>query len=221
MKIKLILFDIDNTLVYGEAASQYYQQYPPLLEKTLASCLGISAGEAKRIADKHRKIFNGRGEKAFEVYGIGLPEWYEAICSLDPRAFIGEMPQVQSLLHSLKELGYELGAITDGPIEQAVRILSCAGINEGVFSLFIGWTRGGMMPKGGEKQIFKKIIAEKKLKPEEILMVGDSVNTDILPARQCGMNVLHVGGNGTSKFFSIPSVEELLKYLEKYEQKEK
>jgi FMN phosphatase YigB (HAD superfamily) len=221
MKIKLILFDIDNTLIYGESASRYYRQYPPLLEKTLASCLGISVPEAKRIADKHRKIFNGRGEKSFETYGVGLSEWYESICSLDPRAFIGEMPQVQFLLRFLKESGYELGAITDGPIEQAARILSCAGIDESIFSLFIGWTRGGIMPKGGEEQIFKKIIAKKKLKPEEILMVGDSINTDILPARQCGMNVLHVGGNGTSEFPYIPSVEELLKYLETHEQNEK
>ncbi len=221
MKIKLILFDIDNTLVYGGSSPQYYQQYPPLLEKTLASCLGISTEEAKCIANRHRKAFSGRGEKAFETYGVGFLEWHEAICGLDPRPFIGKMPQVQFLLRSLKGLGYERGAITDGPIDQADRILSCAGIDKSIFSLFIGWVKGETMPKGGGDEIFKKIISEKKLMPKEILMVGDSVSSDILPARNCGMNVLHVKGDGKSEFPSVKSVEELLKYLEAYEQKEK
>ncbi|MCL4391757.1 HAD family hydrolase [Patescibacteria group bacterium] len=217
MKIKLILFDIDNTLIYGESASRYYRQYSPLLEKTLASCLGISVPEAKRIADEHRRMFHGRGEKSFETYGVGLSEWYESICSLDPRPFIGEMPRVRSLLRSLREAGYELGAITDGPISQADRILSCAGIDKNTFSLFTGWIKGRAMPKGGEEQIFRKIITKKKLKPEEILMIGDSVNTDILPAQKCGMNILHVKGNGASEFPSISSIEELLQYLKTYE----
>ncbi len=221
MKIKLILFDVDNTLVYGKSASRYYRQYSSLLEKTLASCLNIPIGEAKRIADEHRRIFDGRGEKAFETYNVGLLEWYEAIGKLDPRTFISELPQVRSLLRSLKEMGYELGAITDGPGDQADRILSCAGIDKSVFSLFIGWIKGEAMPKGGGQKIFKKIISEKGLSPGEILMVGDSVNSDILPARSCGINVLHVKSDGKSEFPGIKSVEGLLKYLEAHEQEEK
>ena len=41
-KLKLLLFDIDNTIVYGEQASKYYRQYTSLLEKTLSVCIGIS-----------------------------------------------------------------------------------------------------------------------------------------------------------------------------------
>lgn len=205
-KIKTIFFDLDNTLVYGEEASRYYRQYSPLLERTLGLCLGISLAEAKQIADDHRLRFNGRGERSFETYGLGSSEFYEAICTLDPQAYIRPMPQAQELLCRLKAKGYKLGVITDGPAAQANKILKAAGISKDLFSIFIGWEKGSALPKGGSSEIYRKVMTAENLDPEEVLMVGDSVETDIIPAAACGLRVFQV-----SEEITVESIENYLK----------
>lgn len=203
--IKTIFFDLDNTLVYGEDASRYYEQYPLLLEKTLGLCLEIPLEKSKQIADDHRARFSGQGERAFETYGIGLSEWYEAMCTLDPSTNIRPLPQIQDFLRRLKANGYKLGVITDGPAVQADKILMAAGIDKDLFSTFIAWEKDSAFPKGGKNDIYQKIISDEKLDPSEILMVGDSIETDITPAAACGIRVFQV-----SKEMSVETVENYL-----------
>lgn len=204
--IKTILFDLDNTLVYGEDACRYYEQYPPLLEKTLAQCLETSLEDAKQIADEHRSRFNGRGEKSFETHDVGLSAWYEAICTLDPGVYIAPMPGVQELLLRLRARGYKLGIITDGPAAQADKILAIAGIDKDLFSVFIAWEKESTFPKGGRSDIYREIVVSEKLDPEEILMVGDSIETDITPAASCGLRVFRV-----DKTTTVENIEDYLK----------
>ena len=217
-KIKLILFDIDNTLVYGERASKYYKQYPRLLEKTLSVCLGVPLESAQEIANEHRRLFGGRGEQALTTYALDASAWHDAMCSLDPNASIKPLPDVQELLCALRERGYLLGAITDGPDTQAERILNAAGIDKNIFSLLIGWKKYEEMPKGGRSDIYKKVIADYKLDPGEILMVGDSLGADIIPAHACGINVLHISEDAHGEFPTIKSIGVLLNYLNKNDQ---
>ena len=216
-KIKLIIFDIDSTLVYGEQTLNYYRQYPPLLELTLSRSLNISLEKAKEIADDHRQKFNGRGEKSFETCNADFSMWHDTICTLDPSLYIPKLPQVQKMLEDLKKSGYILGSITDGPTIQAKKILQTAGINQSLFSFFIGWERDGKMPKGGLTDVYKYIITQYKFDPSEILMVGDSIDADIIPAHACGINVLYINSNTDSLYPTISSVELLLNYLSEYE----
>ena len=213
-KIKLILFDIDNTLVYGEAAKKYYQQYPIFLEKMLSKCLYISLNEAKKIADEHRRLFNGRGEKAFETYNIDFCIWNKTICTIDPNIYIQPLLNIQKLLVDLRN-DYLLGAVTDGPTQQAYKILKAAEIDKDLFSLFIGWEFRKKMPKGGLPDVFKQIISQSGLSPSELLMVGDSVDADIIPAHTCGINVLHINDVVKTKFPTIKQIEMLPDYLKK------
>ncbi len=208
-QIKLILFDIDNTLVYGPRVYQYYAQYPSLLEKTLADYLGVTLHEAKRIADDHRQKFNGRGERAFETYASDGTHWYDAICTLDPVPHIQPMRASQDILRALKDQGYMLGAITDGPTKQSYKILRAACIETNMFEFFIGWERGSILPKGGRSDIFEQIKEKYAQDPSEILMVGDSLETDILPAYRAGMNVAYIAHDYHKDFPTIQSIEDL------------
>lgn len=217
-KLKLLLFDIDNTLVFGEQATKYYKQYSVLLEKTLSICLRIPLKEAREKADEHRRLFNGRGEKAFETYSADYSVWHSMICTtLDPSIHIRPLPKVQQLLLKLKNSNYILGAITDGPTLQARKILKAAEIDKGLFSIFIGWEAKGKMPKGGLRDVYEKVISDFKLNPSEILMVGDSIDSDIIPAYACGLNVLYISDKVNKKFPTVKSIEMLPDYLKKYE----
>ncbi len=212
-KIKLIIFDIDNTLVYGNMALRYYQQYPLLLEKTLSQNLEIPLSEAKSIANSHRSQFNGRGEKSFETHGIDMNEWYDAICTLNPDLYIPEMMESHKVLSLLQSKDYMLGAITDGPTKQSLKILQSAKIDPKAFTFLIGWERGESMPKGGNSDVFSKVAAEYQLNPEEILMVGDSLETDIHPASRCGMNTVYISETTHEQFTTVTSIESLREYL--------
>ncbi len=217
-KIKMILFDIDNTLIYGGDTLRYYYQYPRLLEKTLSIALDVPLARAVEIANDHRARYNGSGEKSFETYNIADVIWYDAICTLDPNVGISEMIQTQAVLNTLKSQGYILGAITDGPTAQAHKLLKAAGIDESLFSLFVGWDRGGTMPKGGRQDIYKKILSEYDYDASEILMVGDSLFADIMPAHACGLEVVHICPTADSGYPTTASIEELLPYLNNNEQ---
>jgi FMN phosphatase YigB (HAD superfamily) len=207
--LKLIIFDIDNTLVYGPCVYQYYAQYPSLLEKTLADYLGITLDEAKHIADNHRQRFNGRGERAFETYSSDGTHWYNAICTLDPVPYIPSMHDAQEVLNNLRDKGYTLGAITDGPTKQSHKILNAACIDVSMFDFLIGWERGSLVPKGGRSDIFTSVMHERGLDASEILMVGDSLETDIIPAYRVGMRVAYIAQDTHKDFPTIQSIAEL------------
>ena len=220
-KIKLILFDIDNTLIYGEDARRYYRQYGPLLEKVLGDVMAVPLEKAKEVANEHRRLFSGRGEKAFEPYDPNMSKWNEAICTLDPFSYIKPITETQKLLEYLKSQGYMLGAITDGPTKQASKILRAAGVDERLFSLLIGWELGEKMPKGGLRDVYERIISQYRLQASEIFMVGDSMEVDIVPAHACGINVLHINATPSSVFPTIPSIKKLADYIKKYETNKK
>lgn len=215
--IKAILFDVDNTLVFGEKAGFFYRKYSEVLEEVLACELGIPAERGRLIADDYRLRFNGQGEKAFEMMNIGMEKWYDAILSLDPGDYLEPMDGSAEILSALKKRGFIIGAITDGPTPQAKRILSSAKIDENIFDVFIGWERGKMMPKGGSTEIFEKIIAELGISSNEAVMVGDSLRVDVLPAIASGLKAIHIGQAEDEKqeneWITIDSIKDLIKIL--------
>lgn len=216
-KLKFILFDIDNTLVYGKKADRYYSRYPRALEKELARCLGVSLSKAKAVADKYRTEYAGRGELAFEYLGFGMECWFDAIQSIDPKKYLEPLPKVKKLLLALKRKGLKLVAVTDGPRPQAERILRAVGINPNVFEFLIGWERGNLPPKFGSADIFRKLIRQLKVRPEEMLMVGDSVPIDIIPAMEVGLKAVYIADDNTptNGWEKIPSVISLLELIDK------
>ena len=211
-KIKLILFDVDNTLIYGDAARKFYGQYSIQLEMTLAKYLGIDLSEAKTIANSFRKQFDGRGEKSFDSLNIGIDVWYEEIFSINPEKYLEPMNKTNDLLVGLKQRGFMLGAITDGPTEQSRRIMKVAGVKYETLDFIIGWEKGKAMPKNGSGNIFREMCAKYDLEPGQILMIGDCMQADILPADEVGLETIFIRGNGErpERFKSVKNIEELI-----------
>lgn len=211
--IKLVLFDLDNTLAFGEEAEAFYRQYPRVLECTLARQLSISESSAKEIADKFRADFSGRGELAFEALGLGLESWYEAICELEPRKYLRPIPQTKRTLDAIRNGGMQIGLVTNGPTPQARRILEQIGVDTDAFAFFVGWKKGESFPKEESGRIFLSIAERSGIMPREIVMVGDSLESDILPAERVGLRTVHITnapGSNTTERPTIRSVEQLL-----------
>ncbi len=204
-KIKAIIFDIDNTLVYGKSTDAYYSQYSIKLEQSIAQHLNISVEEGKGIADQHRKKFNGMGEKVFETYNIPFSVFHDAICELDPKPHLYPNLKINQLLQRIKDKNIILGAITDSPIIQAKKVLQTVTIDISLFDFCIGWERHGLPPKAGKPDVYLRVAKELHLQPHEILMVGDSLGADIIPAQSVGYQTFQVSENNPT--------ELLLNYL--------
>ncbi|MBT5337980.1 HAD family hydrolase [Candidatus Falkowbacteria bacterium] len=214
--IKLILFDVDLTLIYGEKANLLYKEYSKILENTLAKCLQVSQSEGKQIADQHREMYNGQGEKAFLTQGIGIDKWYDALIDLAPEKYLEPLPKTMEVLQALKEKGLLVGVITDGPRKLAEKILFATKINSDLFDLFYAWEKNEAMPKGGLSDIYKKVCSDFKLEPHEVMMVGDSLGSDVLPAIATGLRAVHITdmeNNHNNKYITLKNIEELSKII--------
>lgn len=202
----MILFDIDNTLIFGERAAKLYGQYSLILEKTLGALLGVDAAAAKIIADDHRAAHGGRGELAFETYGFDLTQWHDALIQLTPEIYLEPLIETTQLLQKLRSKKYIIGAITDGPELLIEKIFSAAEIDPSLFDFIIGWKRGKPMPKYGSSAIFEQVCDSRNIPRSNAIMVGDSMGSDILPAQRVGLRTFHIGTD-------ITDITQLHNYL--------
>lgn len=212
----MVLFDVDNTLVFGEKATAFYRYYSRILEKTLADSLGVELSEGERIANEHRVKFKGRGEMAFQTCNISLDIWYDAIASLEPKDFLESIPATDQVIQLLKEKKMIIGAITDGPQTQVGRILSAAGVNKSNFDFIIGWDRGKQMPKYGLPDIYEKVCLKNNIAKENTVMIGDSLGSDVLPALKAGLKAIYISDNQNTcdNYLTLKSIEQLLNLKE-------
>jgi FMN phosphatase YigB (HAD superfamily) len=188
----MALFDVDKTLVYGKKAMAFYENYSRLLEESFAETLGVELFEGKKIVDQHRAKHYGAGEKAFETYQLGMEVWYDALLKLDPKKYLEPLPVPNKVLAAMKREGIILGAITDGPRPLVDKIFNAAGIDASQFDFIIGWERGLQMPKSGSGAIYEKVSKQYKVPKEFVVMTGDSLLDDILPAVGVGLRAIHI-----------------------------
>lgn len=206
-QLNVIGFDIDKTLIFGPEAERFYAQYSRALEAAFARERSLSLDSAKQCLDAYRKKYDGRGELAFDAFGLSQSYVYDAICAVDPSGALPIMAATNALLERLHP-HVRLVAITDGPIDQAHRLLAATGIRCEWFSEIIGWRRGGEKPKNGSSAIFCNVIERYGILPEEFLMVGDTHAVDVAPVVAVGAKAIHIG-NATESLSSVAELSKL------------
>ncbi|MEO0216842.1 MAG: HAD family hydrolase [candidate division WOR-3 bacterium] len=192
--LKVIIFDLDGTLytsneVYQKFAEAAYYTYAKLKKSTLE--------QAKEILEKRREEM--RKERGYAVpytlallsFGIPIEEWHkENIKFFNAGDFLKKDERLANILSKLKEK-YKLAVFTNNNRIQTERILKALGI-EKLFDYIFTYESFELIKPNPE--VFKKIIKELKVKPEECLMVGDRYYVDLLPAKEQGMEIHEVEG---------------------------
>ncbi len=210
--VKMVLFDVDNTLVYGPGAKRFYRQYAGVIEKSFAEALGRELLAGARIVSAHRSQYGGMGEKAFETYHLGMDLCYDALMRLDPEEYLEPLPMVDKVIRSLKEKEAIVGIVSDGPRGLMDRIFAATGIDASLFDFAIGWERGSAMPKYGSGSIYERICEKHGVAKERAVMVGDSLYTDILPAVGVGLKAIHISDKKEAAggdFITLKNIESL------------
>lgn len=127
-------------------------------------------------------------------------------------------PEVIPTLKKLKEK-YKLGVVTDAPRNKAWMRLVLSKLNK-EFDLVV--TFDDTEEKKPSEFPFKKALEELKLKPEEVLFVGDNPGRDILGAHKLGMKTclakygLWDKSSDFKAGFEIEKFEELIKVVESH-----
>ncbi|MBI4010529.1 MAG: HAD-IA family hydrolase [Candidatus Aenigmarchaeota archaeon] len=221
--IKAVLFDLDNTLI--DFMKMKKRATDAAIAAMIKAGLKISKKDGRELLDKlfrkhgleYQQIFN---EFLTEILGyVDLKILAGAVVAY--RSVKGDLLQsyanVKPVLKKLKKKGYKLGIVTDAPKFQAWTRLYEMKL-EKYFDIVVTLDDSGSLKHTGLP--FERAIDMLGIKPNEILMVGDWISRDIIPANKQGMKtVLAKYGQwkiqiGNFKAdFEIDDINELLKIL--------
>ena len=213
--IKAVVFDLDMTLIdflgmkrkASNAAARAMiraglESPVKKLEKELFEFY-LKEIESNRIFGhflKQRKVSSER------ILAAGINAYIKKkLTCLEP------YPGVKRVLSRLRRKGLRLGIITDAPRLKAYKRLDLMGIAD-YFEFVIGFEDTGRHKPSPLP--FRRALKLLKLKPNQIMYVGDSIDRDIKGAKAIGMVTCLAAYGSTKKLpnladYSIRSIEEL------------
>ena len=196
-KIRAILFDLDNTLV----------DFLQMKEKSCKAAVramvaaGLHMGELEAYEQLIKKYFDVGIESnvAFSEFLRSIGQFDHKILAAAINAYLDAKrkclkpyPNVKPTLRKLQKNGILLLIVTDAPKTKAYQRLIGMGI-EPFFKFVVGFEDTNSLKSTGLPLILALDIVRKELPDlleEQILMVGDSIDRDIVPARKCGLRTV-------------------------------
>lgn len=221
--IKAVIFDLDNTLIDFMTMKKMAVQGAISAMKDAG--LKISEKDAeKKLYDLYWK-YGIEYHKIFQIFlkkHLGKIDYkilanaivgYRKVQS----SFMKPYPKVKSTLIKLKELGIKLTILTDAPRMNAWLRLAETDLSD-FFDIVI--TYDDTKAKKPNKKPFIVMLKKLKLKPDEILMVGDSLDKDIKGASSLGIKTCYSKYGEISKKvskinpdYTIQSIDQLLEII--------
>lgn len=192
--IKAVLFDFDETLQDRTAAFEKY------MDSFLSCyCPGLSSEEIEKRKEDMRITGNGGY--------VNRVEWCKQLCDMwnwadapapEELAYhydktFGDhnviFPNSPVLLKKLKELGYIVGVITNGPSMLQNHKMDTSGLRPYCDIVVVSGDVGVHKP---DPQLFIYTAEKLGLKPEECVYVGDHPVNDIQGALSAGMKAIRI-----------------------------
>ncbi|HSD56392.1 MAG TPA: HAD family hydrolase [Candidatus Saccharimonadales bacterium] len=203
--IELVVFDIDNTLVFANDPA-FYDQYGQAVERAVASHYQVSPEVAAHITDTYRSDFGG-GEQALfrdDVHlrypnvtarGANSALLFEELCRIEPTGHFAKQEAMREGVIGLRSLGLKTVALTSSPEPLSRKILAEAGFDpDEDFDAYLTYGPDELPPKmDPTRSIFAEVAQEFGAEHNHVLAVGDSLRHDITPAQQLGMLVCLIG----------------------------
>lgn len=211
--IKAVLFDIDNTLFPSNEFAE--------LARRNAINLMIEAGLDADTEKAHEKL-----QLVIKKYGPNYPRHFNALLKElemrpDPKIVaagivayhqaktsIFPYPDVPQTLIRLRENGYKLCVASQGiAIKQWDKLIRL-GLHNLLHEVFV-------TPKKSKK-FYKSVLRKLNLKPQEVVMIGDNLETDIKPAKEAGITTILVSPQHRVKGadYTVKSVGGVPKIIE-------
>jgi len=211
--IKGILYDLDDTLIYtSEIFAACMQEYTAkvseetgleyeLISKTLQTIndeeyktKGVSPKRWDSVVDRMAVIFEGHGESV-----LGNLDILHKIYTLEPRI----RPGARTTLRTMSEAGAKQGLITHANVEWTHRKLDLLGLWDNFQTVVIVDENGHKGPEN-----WKLAMDNLELKPEECLVIGDSLSGDIIPGASLGARTMWLNNASSWSVYRVGQVPE-------------
>ena len=221
--IKLIIFDLDNTL------TDFVRMKDSSIEAAIGSM--IDAGlmfQHGEIREKiysiyneegieYQKVFNKllkelTGEVDYKILAAGIVSYRRA-----REASLVLYPHVKDTLIQLLKRGLKLAVISDAPRQEAWLRLCYLQLHH-MFDIVITYEDTGEYKPSPEP--FLKVLGELGMEPGEALMVGDWPERDIAGAAELGIRTVFArygdtfGTKVSGADFDIDSIHDLIAILD-------
>ena len=198
--IKLVIFDLWQTLAYKKGLSRHYSARKILKETgskiPLLEFVGIfeEALQRKKWRSKYEAYQNLCKEMGLEANNENVSLIMDIRDGAEERTAV--YSYVIPMLIKLKKQGYKIGLISDSSIfmvEQVKRKSKLLDyIDYPLFSYDVGVVKPNL-------KLYKKMLEMTECKSKETIMIGDTKKYDVIPARKLGMNAIHYVGYGDLK----------------------
>lgn len=220
--IKVIGFDLDDTLHYYKKASQ--KSIEKLLRKIAKrydvplGTLRVSYSKILSNMQKHHFILNQPSRmyrktrfelllKTFQL-PINQVDWtldeYDSLLKVNLKLKKGAI----EVLHQAKSIGLKVVVVSEGPQDAQVLTIERLGISKYIDQVFTSDYYQMSKTEG----LFELVLNQLKCKPQEMIFIGDNRERDYKPSKALGINALYLTNNAISSKLenSINSLEEVL-----------
>lgn len=193
-----LLFDLDDTLLdFGATETQalrllfatYNLEMTPQLEKdykkfnqSLWKKLELGTLSRKELLEKRFSTFF-KEHLALDVDGIATGKQYTSFLAQGHQQIKG----AKELLQDLKKAGYQLHVVTNGNKNIQYKRLDDSHFNRFFDTIFISEEIGYQKPT---KQFFEHIFNKLDLVPNQAIIIGDSLSSDIKGGINAGIDTL-------------------------------
>ena len=191
---RAILFDLDNTLVDFRLMKE--QACRAAVKGMVNAGLTMREDEAyARLMDTYFKV-GIESDSAFTKFLEDIGQFDHKLLAaaineyLNTKlGFVKPYPHVKSVLRKLQRKGIALAVVTDAPKTKAYQRLLLMKIES--YFKFVAGFEDTSMPKQTGLPLIKALELLKNELPElvnsDVLMIGDSIERDLLPAKRLGL----------------------------------
>ena len=218
VKIKVISFDLDGTLIDNRFVDSVWFEGIPLLYSTKK---GVSVDVARKAV---KRKYNMVGKDRLEWYDLHY--WIRKFdLDVAPQQLlrnfehrIRSYPEVSKVLEELKQRGFRLIIVTNARREFVELELEKAQIGDYFERVFSSTSDFKLVKK--TVNLYQRVCNILEVSPQEIIHVGDDWNFDFDVPRGLGILALHLDRTGKHKGkFVIHSLEELNKEMQRLGEK--
>lgn len=215
MKIKAVIFDLDDTLVdFIPAKLKACEEVVKLAQRGSAEELLNYFLRGKHGFENHENIAD-----FLRDHGVFSQELFLQCCEVYEKTKLERIriyPGIEEVLKKLKELGFKLAVVTDAENGKAVSRLRKFNL-EHYFDAIVSADMSGKRKPEPDSIL----LALKKLgvRVEEAVLVGDSIRRDITAGKRIGMKTIFASYGATYLFYAgdadfvAEKPEDILKIL--------